>query len=59
MFTPKQDVQFWAERFKYTKKLCRPFRYHKATTQLCASNYAQLLVAAFTVLFNERLKQKG
>jgi len=59
MFTPKQDVQFWAERFKYAKKLSKPFEYRKVLSHIRASNYAQLLTAAFTVLFNERQNKRS
>lgn len=59
MFTPKQDVQWWAERLKMIKLMirCSKNKYSYGYREIAKSNYAQMLTAAFTVLFNERQKK--
>lgn len=59
MFTSQQNVHYWAKRLKYTKQIKQAFPKNSVLPTLCRLNYAWMLIAAFSVLFNERLKQSG
>lgn len=54
MFTAKDNVRFWAERLKYARLCRKQWESASGWKSIEKSNYAQLLTAAFTFLFNER-----
>lgn len=56
MFTPKDDVKWWAQRVCMNRKLLR-YRFRPEIAEIAKSNYGLMLTAAFTVLFNESQKK--
>lgn len=58
MFSPKEDVIFWARLTRLTRGVMATKPSINASI-VAKSNYAAMLTAAFTVLFNTRLKQRG
>lgn len=58
MFTAIENVTWYATRFKMVKA-CYRQNATDLNRNLCVMFYSQLLTTAFTVLFNERLAQKG
>lgn len=58
MFTPRQSVQWEAERYKFIRHWIKEMNTTTDSVRTVQMhNYAQLLAAAFTVLFNERQKK--
>jgi hypothetical protein len=58
MFTPKQSVQWKAERYKSIRHWIKEMNTTTDSVRTVQMhNYAQLLVATFNILFNERQKK--
>lgn len=60
MFTPHQEVQWFALRLKLVRTWRHQLKIECPSLQFVAMrHYAGLLAAVFTILFNERLKERA